>query len=162
MISQEMAVRDLIEECLEAKAAAAQEHNVVLEAELDDPRAIMWGDRKLLRAAVSNLVEMAIRRNRPGGKVIVGYYCDANRESIMVSDDGKGLAFEDLRSVRDIFCRAASAVVYDSEEIDDNLIGFSIVKDIADLHGGRVAVRSIEDEGSTVTLHLPHRHRGVA
>jgi len=162
MIVEEIAVKDLIEECLEVKCQAARENKVALQAEFDDPQATMCGDRGLLRAAVSNLVEIAIRHNHPGGRVTVGYRSDSGRESIAVTDNGKGLSYEDLRSVRDLFCRAASAGMYNGEEIDPRLHGFSIVKDIADLHGGRVGVRSVEGEGSTLTLHLPRRHRAVA
>ena len=70
--------------------------------------------------------------------------------------------YEDLRSVRDLFCRAAMQGNYEVEEIDPKLLGFSIVKDIADLHGGRIGVQSIEGEGSTFTLHLPGRRRRIA
>lgn len=162
MLVEEILVKELVEECLDVKCAAAGEHDISLEAEFDDPQATMRGDRRLLRAAVTNLVEMAIRHNRPGGTVVVGYHSDPGRESIVVTDNGRGLSYEELRSVRDLFCRAAAPGMYDVDEIDAGLLGFSVVKDIADLHGGRVGVRSVEGEGSTFTLHLPRRQRGVA
>jgi signal transduction histidine kinase len=87
---EEIAVGELVEECLDFKSKAARDHDVTLEAELDDPRAIMCGDRRLLRAAVTNLIETAIRNNRPGGKVTVGYQSDPGRETIIVADNGKG------------------------------------------------------------------------
>ncbi|MBN2026021.1 MAG: ATP-binding protein [Actinobacteria bacterium] len=162
MLVEEIAVKKLVEECLEAKCAAAREHDISLEAKLNDARATVRGDRRLLRAALTNLVEIAIRHNRPGGKVTIAYHYDPSRESIVVEDNGRGLPYEDLRSIRDLFCRAAVPGMYDVEEIDAELLGFSIVKDIADLHGGRVGVRSLEGEGSTFTLYLPRRQRGVA
>lgn len=162
MIVEEIAVRELVEECLDTKAGMAREHKVVLEADLEDPGATLRGDRRLLKAAVANLVDMAIKHNRPGGTVVVGHYRHPERESIVVSDDGRGIPYEELRSIRDLFCRAGTPWPYDAEEIDAELLGFSIVKDIADLHGGRVGVRSVEGEGSTFTLHLPRLSRGAA
>ncbi|RJP31640.1 MAG: ATP-binding protein [Actinobacteria bacterium] len=159
---ERIGVKELVEECLETKHAVAREHGVSLEVEPDNLEATLYGDRRLLRAAVANLVEMAIRHNRPGGKVTVGFFNDPNRESIVVTDNGRGLPYEDLRSIRDLFCRAATTEVYEVDELDASLLGFSVVKDIADLHGGRVGVRSMEGEGSTFTLHLPRRHRGAA
>lgn len=162
MLVEEIAVKELLEECLDVKGEAAREHHVFLEAEFGDSQATVRGDRRLLRAAVTNLVEMAMRHNRPGVRVVVGYRSDPSRESIVIADNGRGLAYEELRSIRDLFCRAAAPGMYDVDEIDAGLLGFSIVKDIADLHGGRVGVRSVEGEGSTFTLHLPRRQRGVA
>ncbi len=162
MLIEEITVRELVEECLEFKSTAAREHDISLEAELDDPRAIICGDRRLLRAAVTNLIEMAIRHNRPGGKITVGYQSDPCRESIVVADNGRGISYEDLRSIHDLFCRPAVPGMYDVDEIDAGLLGLSVVKDIADLHGGRIGVRSMEGEGSTFILYLPRRQRVVA
>jgi len=162
MIFEDIVVGELIEECLEAKSTAAREHKVALEADIEDVGATLRGDRRLLRAALANLVDVAIRSSRPGGKITINYRTDPSRESIMVVDNGRGLHFDDLRSIRDLFCRAAALGNYEVEEIDPSLMGFCIVKDIADLHGGRVGVRSMEGEGSTFTLHLPRRHLGVA
>ncbi len=162
MLLEEIRVKELLEECLDVKGAVAKEHAISLESEFEDAGATLRGDRRLLRTAVTNLVEIAIRHNRPGGKVVVGYHSDPSRESIVISDNGRGLPYEELRSIRDLFCRAAAPGMYDVDEVDAELLGVSIVKDIADLHGGRVGVRSVEGEGSTFTIHLPHRQRGVA
>jgi signal transduction histidine kinase len=162
MIVEEIMVRELVEECFEAKTVVAREYYVALEADLEDPQATLRGDRRLLRAAVANLVEMAIKGNRPGGKVTIGHRSDAGRDSIEIADNGRGLPHENLRSISDLFCRSSAPGMYDVDEIDAEILGFSIVKDIADLHGGRIGVRSIEGEGSTFTLHLPRQQRGVA
>lgn len=162
MLVEEIDVRELVEECLEVKCSVANERDVTLEAELDDPQATMCGDRRLLRAALTNLIEEAIRHNRPGGRVTIAYQSDHNRESIVVADNGTGIPYEELRDIRDLFCRAGVPGTCDVDEIDAGLLGLSIVKDIADLHGGRVGVRSMEGEGSTFTLHLPRRQRSVA
>lgn len=162
MILEEIAVLGLIEESLNVKGKAAKARAIDLEASVDDPKATVRGDRRLLRTAVTNLIDAAIRHNHPGGKVTVGYRSDADRESFVVESEGGGIPYEELRSMHDLFCRAANPVLTDGEEIDASLLGLSIVRDIADLHGGRIGVRSTEGEGSVFTLHLPRRHRGAA
>jgi signal transduction histidine kinase len=156
---EEISVNGLLEECRGVKDAVAGERGVLLEARTEDPATMLRGDRRLLRAAVTNLIDTAIRYSRPGGKVTIGHCSDTMRESIVVSDNGTGVPYEELRSIRDLFSRAGRAGVDEVDEIDAALLGLSIVRDIADLHGGRVGVRSLEGEGSTFTLHLP---RGYA
>ncbi len=162
MFIEETSARELIEECMEVKYAAARDRRVSLEAELDDPRDTLSGDRRLLRTALTNMIETAIRNSRPGGKITVGYHSDPNRESIVVKDNGRGIPYEDLRSIRDLFCRTGAHEAVEGDEIGADLMGLSIVKDVADLHGGRVGVRSVEGEGSVFTMHLPRRQRIVA
>lgn len=162
MLVEMIEVPGLVGECLEVKGEAARERGVVLEAATLDPQATVRGDRRLLRAAVTNLIETAIRRSRPGARVSVGFHGDPGRGSIVVSDNGRGIAYEELRDIRDLFCSGGAAGMRDIDELDAELLCLSVVKDVADLHGGRVGVRSLEGEGSTFTLHLPVPHRAVA
>jgi signal transduction histidine kinase len=159
---EDIVIGELVCECLKTRSDVAGERGVALEIDLEDPGAILYGDRRLLMAAMTNMVDIAIMYNRPGGRITVGHHSDQDRESIVVVDNGRGLHYEDLRSVRDLFCRAAMQGNYEVEEIDPKLLGFSVVKDIADLHGGRIGVQSVEGEGSTFTLHLPRRRRRIA
>lgn len=155
MISQETSVKGLVEECLKLKGAAAQERGVAIEAEMDERDAIVLGDRRLLRAAVNNLIDAALRRSRPGGRVVIRYRSDPARGSISVSDDGAGIPYEELRDIQDLFSRVTAPGLDVDGELDASLLGLSVVRDIADLHGGRVGVRSVEGQGSTFSLHLP-------
>ena len=159
---ERIAVKGLFEECLDSRIVKAEERRITLETFIEDPEATLSGDRRLLRVAVSNLVDMAIRRNKSGGKVVIGYSRDPARESIVITDTGSGIPLERLRSIRDLFCRASTPCEYDVDEADLDLQGLHIVKDIADIHHGRIGVRSMEGEGSTFTLHLPRHSNGAA
>ena len=159
---EHITAKDLFDDCLVSKAAAAGERRVALEARLDDAEATLGGDRRLLGAAVNNLIVMAIARCRPGGRIVMGYHRDAARESIVVADNGSCIPYEELRSVRDIFSRAGMTRECREDEGGIALQRFHVVKDIADIHNGRVGVRSVEGEGTTFTLHLPCNRRGAA
>jgi signal transduction histidine kinase len=148
-------IRELMDECLELKGILAEKYGISLEADLDDDGAFLRGDRGLLRAALNNIIDNSIRHNRQGGKITVGYRCDGTRESIIVSDTGKGIPYDELCSIRHIFCRAGKPSLDESEHLEAGLIGLTIVRDIADLHGGRVGIRSLEGEGTTYNFHLP-------
>ncbi|MDY6796531.1 MAG: ATP-binding protein [Actinomycetota bacterium] len=150
-------VRELVEECLRVKGSLAERSGISLEASIEDPRAFLHGDRRLLMTAVNNLIDNAMRNNRSGGKISIAYRHDGTRESIMVSDTGKGIPYDELRSIKDMFCWSGKRSIDELESVEDELIGLSIVRDVADLHGGRVGVRSLEGEGSTFSFHLPRR-----
>jgi signal transduction histidine kinase len=76
----------------------------------------------------------------------------ADEVQIAVSDRGRGIDAQDLPHVFEPFYRGRFAI---DRQIHGNGLGLSLVKRIADAHGGRVSVRSSSDQGTTFTLHLP-------
>jgi signal transduction histidine kinase len=154
---ERISVKEFVKECLEVKKNDAELNGIRLEDELDDPDAKISGDRRLLRDAVSNLIDMAIRSSCPGCSVSIAYHSDTARDSIVVSNDGRGIPYEELRDIRDLFCRPFAYGIDEADELPPGLLGLSVVRDVADLHGGRVGVRSLEGDGSSFSLHLPRR-----
>jgi len=71
---------------------------------------------------------------------------------LSVRDRGRGIDPEDLPHVFEAFYRGRYAV---DRQIHGNGLGLSLVKRIAEAHGGRVTVQSAPGEGATFTLHLP-------
>jgi signal transduction histidine kinase len=101
------------------------------------------------------MIDASIRRNRPGGKVVVGHRSDTTRETIVVSGSGEGIPYEELRGLQELFSRGSMPDLDEIEGMDNRLIGLNIVRDVADLHGGRVGVRSVPGEGAAFSMHLP-------
>ena len=155
MIREEIQIKELIAECLETKGTEARERDVVLEEDITDPAATLRGDRRLLRTAVNNMIDASIKRNRPGGRVVVGHSRDNVRETIVVSGSGEGIPYEELRSLYDLFSRGSMSDPDAIEDMDSRLVNLTIVRDVADLHGGRVGVRSVPGEGAAFSMHLP-------
>jgi len=155
---EEIAVNDLLAECVRVKERTAMDRGVSLHADTYCPEDFVHGDRRLIRTAVSNLIDLSLRHSRQGGKITLGYHHEPMRGSLVVSDDGAGISFEELRSMFDIVSRPGASVMEGASEVDTDLLRLSIARDVADLHGGRVGVRSLEGEGSTFALHLPCRH----
>ncbi|NPV60032.1 MAG: hypothetical protein HPY75_10250 [Actinobacteria bacterium] len=162
MMVEEIVVKELIEECLERKREKAMEKGVRLCAAEEDRGAACRADRKLLRAALGNMVEAAIFYSRSGSVITVGCRSDDMREGIYVAGDNGCIPFDELRTMRDLFCRPTMPETRDVEELQMPMTCVSVVKDIADLHGGMVGVRSMEGDGLTLTLYLPRAQRGVA
>jgi signal transduction histidine kinase len=155
MRKEDISVRELVKECLAVKGGLAEGNGVAFELDLEDPDALISGDRALLRTAVNNLIDGAVRYNRQGGRVTITHRSELTRESLVVADSGDGIPYEELRSMQELICRGSVPVVDDVEAMDRRLIGLTIVRDVADLHGGRVGVRSVPGEGTAISIHLP-------
>ena len=69
-----------------------------------------------------------------------------------MSDRGRGIDAEDLRTSSS---RSTAAATRIERQIHGNGLGLSLVKRIAEAHGGRVTVKSAPGDGTTFTLHLP-------
>jgi signal transduction histidine kinase len=135
-----------------ARAAAA---DVKLELELtpDDIRTL--GDAFRLKQAIINLVDNAIKYNRPGGSVRVTAEADESRLVIRVQDSGIGIPHVDQQRIFDRFYRVDKSR---SRAQGGSGLGLAIVKKIVEDHGGTISVESTPREGSTFTIGLP-RHR---
>ncbi|MDO8391606.1 MAG: ATP-binding protein [Actinomycetota bacterium] len=115
-------------------------------------RQTLVGDRLQLVSAVSNLVDNAIKYTNPGGTVRVRCTTNDKWVEIEVCDDGVGIPARDLDRVFERFYRVDRAR---SRATGGTGLGLAIVRHVATNHGGEVAVRSREGEGSTFTLRIP-------
>ena len=110
------------------------------------------GDAEQLTTAVQNLVTNAIAFSPPRSHVGVGVRAREEMVEIAVSDQGPGIADEDLDRVFERFYRTDQAR---SRSTGGTGLGLSIVKHIAENHGGEVGVWSKPGRGSTFTIRLP-------
>ncbi len=109
-------------------------------------------DRTLFQQAVGNLIANAIAHTPPGGCVTVRPYGDGTTLHVEVADTGSGIAAEHLPRVFDRFYRADPAR---SGAAGNFGLGLAMVRSIAAMHGGRVAIESEVGRGTRVTLEAP-------
>ncbi|MDH2444128.1 ATP-binding protein [Amnibacterium sp. CER49] len=110
------------------------------------------GDEALLTTALHNLIVNAVQYSPPGGHVGVGARVRDGVVEISVSDQGVGIADDDLERVFERFYRGDPAR---SRSTGGTGLGLSIVKHIVENHGGDVRVWSRVGRGSTFTIRLP-------
>ncbi len=111
---------------------------------------IISADLLLFNRALSNLVENALRHTPSGGAITIALAADAEATEVVVRDTGAGLAAEHLPHVFDRFYRADP-----SRSAEGTGLGLALVKSIAELHGGSVAIASEVERGTRVTLRFP-------
>jgi signal transduction histidine kinase len=143
----------LCREILKFNAPAAAKKRVTLQAELPATLPAVV-DAKLLREALDNYVSNAIKyapKNRATTVVLAAGGTDAGLE-IAVRDEGPGLTADDRAQAFGKFKKLSARPT--GGETSTGL-GLSIVKSIAELHGGSVGCESEPGKGARFWLKLP-------
>lgn len=106
-----------------------------------------------------NLIENAIKYNKPEGTVMTRLYRDGSEIVLQVEDTGVGIPEEDLDKIFNRFYRVDKAR---SRAAGGTGLGLSIVRDMARQHGGVVSVQRREPEGSCFVVRFPAWKEGGA
>src|SRR2546427_9736168 len=157
---QWIGLRESLGKILSYYELLAEERNIRLALEVraqkgGEPRA--WADELMLNRAVGNLLSNALRHGRPDCTVSVKAVArgDGSAE-IEVANPGSGIAAEHLPRIFARFYRPCSSR---EESSAGSGLGLAIVKSIAELHGGKVGVRSEPGFQTTFTLSFPAASR---
>ena len=108
-------------------------------------------DAQRITQAVVQLAQNAVRHTEEPDTVAIGSRIDAATVHLWVRDTGPGIALADQEHIFDRFYRGSSSASEGSG------LGLSIVRAIAQAHGGWVTVESAPGNGATFTLTLPRR-----
>jgi signal transduction histidine kinase len=105
-----------------------------------------------LRQILTNLIGNAVKFTPPEGEVTVRARAEGAECILEVADTGPGIAPDDLARVFEPFYRAQTAT---TRAVEGSGLGLPLAKSLAELHGGRLEIRSTLGRGTVVTLHLP-------
>jgi len=142
----------MVQEVVATYLPQAANKTVTVEIEVDEGMSAIDIDPTLLRQAVANLVDNAIKYTPAHGRVTVRAHQHRGLQQIVVEDTGLGVAPADLPRVFEKFYRARGV---EARREKGSGLGLAIVKSIAEQHGGRVSVESRLGAGSTFTLEIP-------
>lgn len=140
-----------------AAAVAAEHVPRALQAGIDlgvEERAgpvMVLGSEALLREAVANLVDNAIRYAGRDAEVTVAVHAEGDRACLAVADNGAGLPADMVDAHEAIFGRFFRA----TQEGRGCGLGLAIVREIATRHAGHVVASRVEPHGLRVVLDLP-------
>lgn len=112
----------------------------------------VMGDADSLNRLFSNLIENAFKYSEAGASVTVVLKNRDNKVEVAVVDTGMGIPKESIGRLFDRFYRVDASR---GRGRGGSGLGLSIVKAIADMHGGTLNVVSAEGKGSTFTVVLP-------
>ena len=125
--------------------------NKGISIDLEGKGVVVKGDREGLTEVFTNIVENAIKYNRPNGTVSIDINEYMGSAIVKVEDTGMGIPEEEIEKIFDRFYRvdASRGLTVGSG------LGLSIVRTIVEAHGGKVEVKSQVGKGSAFIVSMP-------
>jgi heavy metal sensor kinase len=146
-----VALQPLVEDVHRQAKLLGHERNIEVVLGTIMPVTVQ-GDDLRLRELLLNLVENAMKYSNPGGKVEITLVRDGQEARLSITDHGIGIATADHKKIFQRFFRTDVARAHTKKGTG---LGLAICAWIADLHKGRVEVKSELGQGSTFTVVLP-------
>jgi signal transduction histidine kinase len=144
-----VALEQLCADCVTDLGHRARERRIAVETDLR--RATVQGDPDLLERLVGNLLENAVKHNRPGGRLLIATRTEihdgASFAVLRVENGGAVITPEQAAGLTEPFRRLTRAGPGFG-------LGLSIVRSVAEAHGGRVELRARPQGGLEVLVTL--------
>ena len=161
--SRPVDVASLVHDVVNTSQALPEAHEVSFDVRIDDNVPTVMADQDALRRALLNLVSNALKHADDGrwiGLTVSRVPGRGDGEVLVsVTDRGRGIPADEMTHIFEPFYRGQFAL---SQQIHGNGLGLSLVKRIAEAHGGRVSVKSAPGQGATFTIVLPAASGAVA
>lgn len=142
-------IHQAVETCRPTLESARHELTVMLPAQA----VYLYADPMRLAQAFSNLLNNSCKYTDAGGQISVTAEVQGSDVLVVVKDTGIGIPADMLRNVFDIFAQVDRSLERSRGGLG---IGLTLVKELVEMHGGRVEARSEgPGKGSEVIVHLP-------
>lgn len=112
--------------------------------------AKILGDEEKLKEAFNNFIENAVKYNREGGTITVGYRRENRLLAVSIADTGIGITEKSLQKLFTPYFRGDVG-----REIQGTGLGLYMTKRLIEKMGGTVTVASVKEKGTTFTVRLP-------
>ncbi|MGJ4856741.1 ATP-binding protein [Labrys sp. La1] len=157
LVPESFQIRDLIENCRNILLLKAQELGISLETAIAPDMPPIIADKRACRQIYLNLMSNALKFTKRGGHVTIGARQEKYGVALFVADDGVGVAREDVPRLGEAFFQSTAGKPSKDYErtYEGTGLGLSVVKGLAQLHGGGMEVDSLIGHGTTVTVSLP-------
>jgi signal transduction histidine kinase len=148
---EEVDLKQVLSECLEAAKPVADDSQIELHADLVETPS-MLGDRSRLAQVLDNLISNALKFTPSSGRVSVRVSRTGGDAVVEVADTGVGIPKEEQERLFERFFRSSNAT---EQAIPGTGLGLTIAKAIVERHDGSIEIESAEGKGTTVRVRLP-------
>jgi signal transduction histidine kinase len=142
----------LIKDSFAAIETAAKNKNIFLERNVSENLPSLVGDKELLKVAIINILNNAVKYTPENGKVTFSLLNQNGFIVFDVIDTGYGISQEDLPLIFDKAYRSEDPLV---RETPGSGLGLAITQEIIQLHGGEIEVDSESGNGTHFAIKLP-------
>lgn len=142
----------LVEETVAVMRAHGSDRHISLVATMDGEPRPMEADGRAVQRLLVNLIDNALKHAPDGSVVTVGLEFAPGVVTLWVEDHGPGIPSDEHERIFDKFYRVGSELRRETPGVG---LGLSIVKHLAEAHGGRVKVCSHVGKGSRFTVEFP-------
>lgn len=154
---EKVQVNEIIDGLVELhKLKANKPVNFILDYETD--KQTINADRTHLTNMISNLIDNAIKYS--GDEIQITIKADRHEDlfELSVKDNGEGIPTDKQKHIFDKFYRVPRGNVHNVKGYG---LGLFYVKVMAEIHGGKVSVKSAPGKGSTFTIQIPDKKKNV-
>jgi signal transduction histidine kinase len=143
---------ELLTEIVERVDHRARHEGFSIRTEIEVPGPSLLVDVEAVTQAATNLIDNAIKYSGESKEIVVRGSTDDTHFNIAVEDSGIGLKEEEKERVFERFYRGGDEL---TRSVKGTGLGLTLVRRIAEAHGGEVMVESAPGRGSTFTIRLP-------
>ena len=145
-------LRKVLEQAVQRMADKASKNKITVNLECGVAEYLMQGIPSMLEEVFANLLDNAIKYNRPGGSVTMKVIEKENKWVISVADTGIGIAPEEKDRIFERFYRIDKSR---HKAVEGTGLGLSIVKHGIIFHKGTIKVLSAQGKGTEFVIKLP-------
>ena len=141
-------LNEIVSECMETLDVNAKNRQVTLE--YTGEKCNICGSKEMMRELTDNLVQNAIRYNKPNGSVWVEVH-GGDQPRLVVKDNGIGIPADEQQRIFERFYRVDKSR---SKATGGTGLGLAIVKHIVEIHDAKLSLESELGQGTTITVNF--------
>lgn len=143
---------EVIQKVVDFMSQLAKTKKIDIEIQKDAEELSILGEEELLIRALTNLIGNSIKYSPSGSRIWITNHCNNGNIELMVRDNGVGIPKDELPNIFEVLFRGQNAK---NQKEHGAGLGLSIVKEVIEIHHGKIWVESKESEGTTFFLTLP-------
>lgn len=142
-----------ITDCCQTVGIIAAKKNIKLSAEMSSGALCVQANGRMIRQVLLNLTSNAVKFSSENAEVVVRMRLDPTHGAVIeVSDTGIGMTAAETRIALQPFGQIDSRR---SRECEGTGLGLPLARAMVELHGGRLEIKSVPGEGTTVSFNIP-------
>ncbi len=144
-------LNEMIEETMRIVSHQSQERNLNIEDSVSS-KLNLEADRRAIKQILINLLSNAVKFSNDGGRIQIRARKRGNCITISLEDDGIGISKKDLKKLGKPFEQVQNQF---TKSHKGSGLGLAISRSLAEMHGGAMKIRSMNNKGTIVSLRIP-------